>query len=65
MLCHIISEKKGILMRQDENKYSSLLGCDSINGQTKIYVLNNHSARVLVPEDEGTTILWHWKQFTQ
>jgi len=53
----IIPEKTGILMSQNERRNSSLLGCDSITWQTNLDVLKNHSARVLDPKDEGTTIL--------
>jgi len=58
-------EKTGIIMRQNESKNSSLLGCDSIIWQTNLDVLKNHSARVPDPEDEGTTIFQCWKQLTQ
>jgi len=61
----IIPEKTGILMSQNERRNSSLLGCDSITWQTNLDVLKNHSARVLDPKDEGTTILQCWKQLTQ
>lgn len=61
----IVSEKTGILMRQNESKNSSLLGCDSTIWQTNLDVLKNHSARVLDPEDEDTTILQRWKQLAQ
>lgn len=61
----IIPEKRGILMRQNESKNSCLLGCDSIIWQTNLDVLKKHSARVLGPEDEGTTIFQRWKQLTQ
>jgi hypothetical protein len=45
-------EKTDILMRQNESKNSSLLGCDSIIWHFD--VLKNHSARVLDPTGEGT-----------
>jgi hypothetical protein len=61
----IIPENTGNLMRQNESKNSSLLGCDIIIQQTNLDVLKNHSARVLDPEDEGTTILQRWKQLSQ
>ena len=61
----LIPEKTGILKRQNESKNRSLLGCDSIIWQTNLDVLKKHSARVLDPEDEGTTILQRWKQLTQ
>jgi hypothetical protein len=45
----IIPEKTGILMKQNESKNSSLVGCDSIIWQTNLDVPKNHSARVLDP----------------
>jgi len=57
----IMHEKTRIIMRQNENKYSHLLACDSIIWQTNLDVLKNHSARVPDPEDGGTTIFQRWK----
>ena len=61
----IIPKKTEILMRQNESKNSSLLGCDSIIQQTNLDVLKNHTVKVLDLEYEGTTILQRWKQLTQ
>jgi len=61
----IMPEKTGIIMRHNESKNSSLLGCYSIIWQTNLDVLKSHRARVPDPEDEGTTIFQRWKQLTQ
>jgi hypothetical protein len=47
----------GILMRQNESKYSSLLVCGRATGRIIFDILKDHTTRLQDPEDEGITIL--------